>query len=789
MSEHNKIISKSFDKIDGKGAVLGKPMYVQDLAPNECLYVKLLRSPYAFAEIVSINTDKALQLDGVECILTYKDVKPILHTIAAEAYPEGSPYDRILLGKTVRYVGDPVAVIAAESEKIALKAMELIEVEYEVKEPILDLEKSIDNEIVIHEPEDVFTNLEIDSDPARNIAAAFFKKYGNVENEFEKCDCVIEEVYHTPAQAHAMLETHRAFSYLDTRDRIVIVTSAQSPFHVQRIVANLLEIPQNKIRVIKPKIGGAFGGKNSTFIEPFVALVTQRTKKPCMLIFTREECFACTNTRHEMRIEVKMGANNNGIIKAIEMNVISNTGAYGEHCIDVLAVGCKNTMPIYSKIKAVQYDGKAVYTNKVSGGAYRGFGGAQTNFALESAVNEITHRLNLDPVEVRLKNIIREGETHPFLSGGTDEEHAMIVSSTLEKCILKGKELIGWDEKYPKRIVDKNKIRAVGMSIAMHGSGIAGMDVVEAEVRFNYDGTYTVLSGASDLGTGGDTILLQMAGEVLQTSIENIDILAADTATTPYDKGAYASSTTYVSGNAVMRAAKKLRKKMIQGAGIIFEVEEKDVEFDGKYFETVDGSKRMSIKDFSTKMRYFKYSDKTFKGDTMIELSASSRYGGPTSPPPFVAGFVEVEVDNETGKTKLLNYVAIADCGTVINPKLARIQVEGGIVQGIGYAIYEYVCYSKNGRLITDSFMQYKIPSSMDLPNMQVGFEESYEPTGPFGAKSLGEVVFHTPSSAIQDAIFNAVGARIRDLPITSEKVLKAIKENLKQGGDNGHDN
>lgn len=769
-----RVVHTPTDKIDGMGSVLGLPIYTGDLAPGDALCVKFLRSPHAYARIRGIDVAEALRVEGIACVLTYLDVKPILHTIAAEAYPEGSPYDRYLLSDTVRYVGDPVAVIAGESEELVLAAMRLIEVDYEVLTPILDFEQALDNPIVLH-PE-VFTNLPIDNDPARNMAASFPWSRGDVDAELKQSDAVVSKTYYVQAQLHAMTETHRAFSYYDARGQLVIVSSCQSPFHVQRIVSKTLEIPQYRIRVVKPKVGGAFGGKNSTFIEPFVAWVTKATGRPALMVFDRRESLTCTNTRHAMRIKVTAGGQKNGIINAIRLEVLANTGAYGEHAIDVLAVACKNTLPMYAKVRAVEYYGVQVYTNLVPGGAFRGFGGAQSNFAVECAVSELAHKLGFDPIELRRKNIIEEGESHPFLAGGTPGKDAVVRSTALARCIKKGKALIGWDEKYPRRELDRDRVRGVGMSVAMHGSSIGGMDVVEAEIRLNYDGGYTLYTGVSDLGTGAETVLCQMAAEVLGVGMDRVNIVAADTAVTPYDKGAYASSSTYATGNAVVRAAETLRQELLRGAGLVMETDE-EVSFDGEHFSVPSG-KMLTIEEYLVKVNYWKYAPEYFKERSIPQIHASARYGGPVSPPPFVAGFAEVEVDRRTGKVTVVDYAEVVDCGTVINPKLARIQVEGGLVQGMGYALSEEIRYDKRGRPLCDSYMEYLVPRRLDIPRrMQVEFEESYEPTGPYGAKSLGEVVFHTPASAIEEAIFNAVGVRLYSLPMTPEKVLHAIRE------------
>lgn len=770
-------ISESAAKIDGMDLAQGKPAFTEDFVCENALCVKLLRSPHAFAKIKDIKTDEALKIQGVECILTYRDVPKIRYTIAAESYPETSPYDHYILESLVRYIGDPVAIIAAVDEKTAQKAMEMITVEYEVLEPILDPEESEGNPILIHPEDDSFMRLNKGLDTKRNIAAKYQRERGNIEKTLKECDVVLEGTYHTQPQAHSMLETHRAFCYMDNRSRLVFITSTQSVFHVQRITARALGIPQNRIRVIKPHVGGAFGAKNIALLEPYVGMVTLKTCKPARLIYTRKECFTATTTRHAMKIKVRMGADKNGIIRAIDLQPLLDTGAYGEMSADVLTVGCNNVLPIYVRPEALRYSGKAVYTNKLSAGAFRGFGAPQTGFAIESTINELAAELKMDSSELRLRNIIRQGEAHVFLSGSTEDQPAVVYSSTLEQCIKKGKELIGWDEKYPVKYIDKNRTRGIGMSISMHGSGIGGVDTAAAEIRLNYDGSYTLLVGAADLGTGSNTILVQIAAEVLKTKVDNINILSADTDLTPYDTGAYASSTTYVTGNAVFKASNILKDKILKRAGMFIDAQNRELEFDGEYISS-EGSSKIHLSELASRIV-------TFEGRE--QLSAIAVFGGQYAPPPYAAGFAEVEADLETGKIVLVKYAAVIDCGTLINPNLARIQAEGGIVQGIGFALYEDVHFGSNGRLLTDSFMQYKIPCRKDIGNIVVEFMPSYEPTGPFGAKSIGEVVFHTPSAAIADAVYNATGVRVKDLPITPEKVfsgIEKIKAELQKRGE-----
>ncbi len=764
-------VSQSIAKLDGLHLATGKPAYVEDLLPGEALCVKLLRSPYAFARIKSIDTEQAERLDGVACVLTYRDAPNIRYTIAAEAYPETSPYDRLIFDTLVRYVGDPVAAVAAADEETAVAALKLIQVEYEVLEPVLDMESAEGHASVLHSDDYVLAHFNIGKNPARNIAGVNLHTLGDVDAELAQCAAVVDRTYYTQAQAHAMMETHRAFTSLDSRGRLQVVTATQSAFNVQRIMARALDIPQHRIHVIKPRIGGGFGGKNIALVEVYPALVTLRTGKTAQITLSRSECFACTNTRHAMKIRVRAGASLDGILQAIDLDVLADTGAYGEHAPDVLHVGGHNTLPIYHTPRALRYKAKAVYTNKTPAGAFRGFGAPQTNFSIESAVNELADKLQIDPSVFRDINIIRQGQAHPFLAGSTKEQPAVVQSSTLEQCIRRGKELIGWDGIYPRQASGPDKFRAVGMSIAMHGTGIANSDTAVAEIRFNYDGSYTLAVGAADLGTGSDTVLAQMAAEVLQTTLDRVNLQVADTDLTPYETGAYASSTTYVTGNAVVKAARLLREKILDGGKVLCGDPDAVMEFDGEILSVKGGSWRVTLDELA-------YQLTSFKGRNQLAVIAT--YGGETSPPPFVAGFAEVEVDVGTGKVQLLHYAATIDCGTLINPNLARIQAEGGLVQGIGFALFEEVCYDQRGRLLTDDFMQYKIPCPEDIGQLTVEFVPSYEPTGPFGAKSIGEVVFHTPSAAIVDAVFNATGVRMTRLPITPESVLAALQQQKK---------
>lgn len=751
-------VGKSIPKTDGLAIATGKPVYTDDLSSKDALIVKLLRSPHANAKIKSIDTSRAMLVPGVECILTYKDVPNVRFTLAGQSYPEPSPYDRLILEDRVRYVGDEVAIIAAVDEKTAIKAMNMIKVEYEVLDAVIDFETAIDNKVVVHE-EDVHTNFDIGMQRERNIVSTHDYTKGNVEKVLSGCDIVLDETYYTQAQSQAMMETYRAYNYMDHLGRLVVISSTQIPFHVRRHLSRALNIPSSKIRVIKPRIGGGFGGKQTACVEIFSALVTLKTGKPAKLIYTRKETFNCSNSRHAMKINVKIGATKDGIIKAIDIDALSDTGAYGEHASTTFGLVGEKSIPVYNKLEAARFKGHVVYTNKMPAGAFRGYGATQGCFALESTINKLATKLNMDPTELRLKNIVKEGEV-------TFAYEKSINSANLEECIRKGKEMISWDEKYPAKDLGNGKVRSVGMALTMQGSGIADIDTSSVEIRLNDDGNYTLFVGSTDMGTGSDTILAQMACDILETTMDKITVVSADTDIVPYDPGSYASSTTYVTGMAVVKACQQLREKIIEVGANRLQVAKELAEFDGN--QVFCDEKSISLFDLAVDFTV---------GIDKVQLNGFASHGSPVSPPPYIAGFVETEIDKETGKVEIVDYVAVVDCGTVINRGLATIQTEGGIVQGMGLALFEEVRYTDKGQMDSNSFMQYKIPARCDVGKVRVDFVETYEPTGPFGAKSIGEVVINTPAPAIQDAIYNGVGVRINSLPMTPEKIFMEMNK------------
>lgn len=766
-----KVVNNINPSIDGLGLMMGRHGYTDDFAEKDSLIIKILRSPHPYARIKHIDVEKAKALTGVEMVLSYKDFPRIPFTRAGQGYPEPSPHDKFVLDEYVRHIGDEVAMVAAASNEICLHALKLIEVEYEVLEPVLDFEKALDNQSVIHPEPEIHEMFPIGFEPKRNIAASYHMNVGDVEKTLSECDVVIEENFFTQAQSHSMMEPHSVNARLDFQNRLVLYSTTQTPFHVRRILSQTLGIPLAKIRVIKPRVGGGFGGKQALHGEMFASYVTWMTKKPSKIIYTRKEVFESTYTRHPMRLDIKLGAMKDGTLKAIDCHVLSDTGAYGEHALTVFMVTGSKVLPLYNKVDSVRFGGDVVYTNHTPAGACRGYGAIQGNFALESAVDILCEKLKLDPILFREKNMIKEGQTSPIfaiMGEGTKGTAMNMDTCKLEFCVKRGMELIDWKNKYPRFSETEEKVKSVGMALAMQGSGIPYIDMGSATIKLNDDGFYNLMVGATEIGQGSDTVLAQIAAEELLTDLDKVIIYSSDTDLTPFDTGAYASSTTYVSGNAVLKAAKKLKEMMIEASAKFLNASPAEIEFDGVIFQTFDKHSEISLKDLSNKLTYNHHQE---------QLTATSSYVGHKSPPPFMAGFVEIEIDKQTGEIKVENYVSVVDCGTTINPKLAEGQVEGAIVQGIGMTIYEDVIVSSKGKLVTNDFLNYRIPTRKEIHRLTTEFADSYEESGPFGAKSVGEIGIDTPPAAIANAIFNALGVRLTRLPLTPEKILKAIKE------------
>ena len=761
-----KAVGQPIRKKDAMALVTGKPVFMDDLAPKDCLIVKVLRSPHANAIVKSVKKDVAKRVPGIEDVYTWEDVPQDRFTTAGQTYPELSPYDRLILDRHVRYVGDPVAIVAGENEACVDKALKMLKVEYEVLPAVLDFHMAKDGDVLVH-PEDNWKALcKVGADNKRNLCASDSTEEGDVDAVLADCDEVVEGTYHVRAAQQAMMETFRTTCFMDTYGRLNILSSTQIVYHVRRIISNALGIPKSRIRVSKPRIGGGFGAKQSVVSELFPAFVTWKTGKASKMIFTREESQIASSPRHEMEVHVRLGASREGKIRAIDVYTLSNTGAYGDHGPTTVGLSGHKSIPLYSSAEAHRFAYDVVYTNHMAAGAYRGYGATQGIFAVESAVNEMAQRLHMDPVEIRLKNMVREGDVMPAYYGETAK------SCALDRCLERTAELIGWKDKYPYKDMGNGKVRSVGIAMAMQGSGISGVDVGSATIKMNDDGFYTLMIAAADMGTGCDTILAQMAAECLDCPVENIEVLGADTDSSPYDSGSYASSTTYVTGKAVEKACQKLIARILEIASGMLDAPVEELEFASDRVEWPKAQKSVSLIDIGTK---------SMCGNGCA-LEATESNSSPTSPPPFMAGAVEIELDKETGHVEILDYKAVVDCGTVVNPNLARVQTEGGLVQGIGMTLYENIQYNDKGTMLNNSFMQYKIPSRRDMGNIQVEFESSFEPTGPFGAKSIGEIVINTPAPALAHAIANATGIWFKELPITSEQIAMGVfeKEDIK---------
>ncbi len=759
-----KTVSKAYRKKDAMQLVTGQPVYMDDLVPANCLIVKLLRSPHANAIVKTINTAVAKKVPGIEAIFTWEDVPQDAprYTQAGQTFPEASPRDRLLIDRHVRFVGDVVAIVAGKDEKCVDKALRLIKVEYEVLDAVLDYHTAKDNPVLVHPEENWEALCPVGADNKRNLCAHGEEGDGDIEAVLANSDIVIEHTYHTKACQQAMMETFRTYCSIDLYGRLNILSSTQIVFHTRRNVANALHIPKSMIRVIKPRVGGGFGAKQTNVCEVYPAFVTWKTKKPSKIIFSRVESQIASSPRHEMEIHLRLGATKEGIVKGIDMYTLSNTGAYGEHGPTTVGLSGHKSIPLYAKAEAFRFTYDVVYTNHMSAGAYRGYGATQGLFAVESAVNELAAKLHMDPFEIRQKNIVKEGDYMPAYYGATN------TSCALDRCLAKVHEMIRWDEKYPVHDLGNGKVRAVGMGMAMQGSGISGMDVGSATLKVNDEGFYSLVIGAADMGTGCDTTLAQIAAEVLDCELDDITVFGADTDTSPYDSGSYASSTTYVTGKAVEKCALKLREQISKLGAEMLECAPDEVTFDGrKVYVDAAPERGVSLAEIASASQF----------GHMVPLEVTETHTSPLSPPPYMVGAAEIELDKETGEVKVLEFDACVDCGTPINPNLTRVQAEGGILQGIGMTLTENITYDAKGYPMENSLFQYKIPARVDIGHINVEFENSYEPNGPFGAKSIGEVVINTPLPAISDAIYNAIGTRFYELPITPEQVAMAAAE------------
>ena len=751
-------VGKSVRKKDSLQLLLGKPVYTEDIAPD-ALVVKLLRSPHANAMVKTIDTSKAKKVPGVVDVYTWEDVPNQRFSNAGQTYPETSPYDRLIIDRHVRFVGDVVAIVAAENEKAAQTALSRIKVEYDVLEPVLDFRTAKDNPVLVH-PEDNWHMLcDLGGDNTRNLVGTTSDAGGDIEAVLADCDVVLERTYHTKAYNQAMMETFRTFTQLDRYGRLHVISSTQIVYHVRRILSHALGIPKSRIRVEKPRIGGGFGAKQTAVCEVYPAFVTMKTGRPALCVFSRKESQTCGSPRHEMEVKVRLGANNDGRIRALGVTTLSTSGAYGEHGWATVGLTGHKSIPLYTgSLEAFKFDANVVYTNMQPSGAYRGFGATQGQFAVESAVNELAAKLGRDPVELREQNMVREGMAMPAYFG------EVANACALDRCMQHCSDMFGWKDKFPVRDMGNGKVRAAGVAMSMQGSGISGIDVGSVTVKLNDDGGYMLLIAAADMGTGCDTILAQMVAEHMECPVDAVSVFGADTDASPYDSGSYASSTTYVTGMAVEKACTQLKERLCAIAAEELGCDAAELRFEGGCVRHEATGRTVSLSEIAAKSQC----------NCRLAPEATAQHSSPVSPPPYMVGMVEIELDRETGVVEVLDYAAVVDCGIPINPALARIQVEGGIVQGIGHTLMEDVTRTPRGAIRESSLFTYRLPTRLDTGRINVEFEHSYEPTGPFGAKSIGEIVINTPGPALAQAIYRATGVWHRELPILPEHILLA---------------
>ena len=757
-----KAINKSVRKKDAMQLLLGKPVYTDDVTPDDALVVKILRSPHANAIVESINTAAAKKVPGVVDIYTWEDVPQTRFAIAGQTYPEPSPYDRLIIDRHVRFAGDVVAIIAAETEKAALKAMKLIKVKYEVLEAVLDFRTAKDNPVLVHPEDDWFPPCQVGGDPKRNMVASADEIHGDVEGILAECDIVLERTYHTRAFNQAMMEPFTAYARFDRYGRLHLISSTQIVFHTRRILSRALGIPKSKIRVEKPRIGGGFGAKQTAVCDVYPAFVAMKTGRPARIVYTREESQIAGSPRHEMEITLKLGATKDGKIRVMDLYTLSNTGAYGEHGPTTVGLSGHKALPLYTgSLEAFRFHYDVVYTNHQAAGAYRGYGATQGIFAVESIVSELAEKLGMDATAIRDRNMVKEGMLM------TAYYNEIANACALDRCMEHCRQMFNWEERSKVRDMGNGKVRTAGVAMGMQGSCISNVDVGSATLKLSEDGTYNLIIGAADMGTGCDTILAQMVAELMDCDVDDVAVFGADTDVSPYDSGSYASSTTYITGQAVVKACAELKKRICSIAAGMMDCEEMDVEFASNCVRRTGTDQSVSLTDIAYKAQVF--------NTTPAESTAT--HTSPVSPPPYMVGMVEIELDKLTGEVTILDYMAVVDCGIPINPALARIQTEGGIVQGIGHTLFENVTYDKFGKPMESSFMQYKVPTRLDMGKLKVEFEHSYEPTGPFGAKSIGEIVINTPAPAIAHAIYRATGVWHRELPITPEMIAMSLAD------------
>jgi putative selenate reductase molybdopterin-binding subunit len=766
------VVGKPEQKVDAVKLAKGNAAFTDDFGPRDMLHAKLLTSPHAHARILEIDDRGALALPGVRAVLHYKNVKRVKYASGGQSYPNPPPHDQVSFDNKVRYVGDRVAALAADTLEIAEEALKLIRVKYEVLPAVFDENEAVQpGAPVIHDEADT----EDIHDASRNIVHHIEAELGDVEAGFAEADRVFEHSYYVHQVQQAPIEPHIAISWWDSDERLVITTSTQVPFHVRRMVAPLLGLPVSRIRVIKPRIGGGFGAKQEMLLEDIVGHLTIATGRPVRLELTRSEEFRSSRTRHPQTIHFKTGVTADGKLHSMSMRVIANTGAYGTHGLTVQTVTGLRGLSSYNCPNR-KFDCLVAYTNLPVPGAYRGYGAPQAHFGLESHMDEIAIALDMDPIEFRRKNWVQAGDPLPMASllGEGEKETVTVVpliqSCGLNECFEQGLRAIDWQRKFDpswRQVSDKPHIRrGLGAAMCMHGTAIPGLDMGAASIKINDDGSFNLLVGATDLGTGSDTVLSQIAAEALGVPLEDIIIYSSDTDMTPFDTGAYASSTTYISGTAVKKAAEQVAARIRQRAALMLDLEE---------WDKIRLENRRAIASDGRAVTLAEVALHALHRDQQEQIMATASHVSLDSPPPFAGQFAEVEVDTETGQVTVTRLVMAVDCGVPINPITASGQVEGGMVQALGYAHCEEMAYDDQGALVNDEFGPYHIYRADEVPLLKAILILTNEPTGPFGAKAVAEIPKDGVAPAVANAIYDAVGVRIRRIPYTPPLVYEAL--------------
>ena len=780
-----QVVGKPEKKVDAIKLVQGKPAFTADIDMRGMLYARVLHSPHAHARIKSIDASKAIALRGVASVLTWQDIPRVVYSTAGQSDPIPGPLDAFSLDNKVRFVGDRVAFVAAESPEIADKALTLIDVEYEILDAIFDSRHAMDSNAVRIHDEPEYVNF-ADSNPEKNLAAEIRIDIGNVEKGFTEADEIFEAEYVVPKVQQAHIEPHVCVTYWDEDDRLVIRTSTQVPFHVRRMLAPVLNLPVKRIRVIKPRIGGGFGGKQEVLMEDVPAHLTIATKRPVIYEYSREEEFIAARSRHPMRVKMKTGVKRDGTITANEMYALSDTGAYGCHALTVTGNTGHKAMALYvgdgeyRKAPNIRFYADIVYTNTPPAGAFRGYGVPQGYWPLDRHMEKISRALNLDPIDFRLKNAIHPGEYHPFSTAwneGREPRPEIIHTVGLEQCVAQGRAAIGWDDKFGNEEWHANQSsivnrqlsirKGIGVAMVMQGTAIPYLDMGGASIKMNDDGSFNLLVGATDLGTGSDTVLAQMAAEVLGVPIEDMITYSSDTDFTPFDKGAYASSTTYISGTAAVNAAKICAERIKVRAAMMLKLDKHD---------DIKLANRQAIAPDGRSVSLTEIALNSLHKENQEQIMGVASYVSPVSPPPFAAQFAEVTVDVETGMVTVDKLVMAVDSGVIVNPLTASGQIEGGMTQALGYAVCEEMRYDEKGDAIERDLDRYHIFRADEMPALETIFVETFEPSHPFGVKAVAEIPMDGVAPAVGNAILDAIGVNVDEIPTTPERVWKAIR-------------